>query len=50
MDEIVIGLIIAVAPAWAVVNVAVAKFTLEIFSSADVQAITERANPSIVPK
>lgn len=41
---------VAVAPGWALVWIMVGKSALEMFQSADTQAITEKANPAIVPK
>ena len=54
MDEqnmlMVAGVLVALAPGWAMVWIAIAKQTLEMFQTADTQAITEKVNPNIVPK
>lgn len=47
---ILAGAAIATAPGWALVWVMVGKQALEMFQTADTQAITEKVNPSLVPK
>lgn len=51
MDELMlVAFTLGLAPACGFVWLVIGKTALEMFSSADVQALTEKANPSIVPK
>lgn len=46
---IVVAFVMAMAPAMALIWIFIAKAGIELFSSADTQAITEKVNPVLVP-
>lgn len=50
MDELMVFGIVALAPAYAIIWVKIADIAFKSMQSADETAVTEKTNPSIVPK